>query len=98
MKQFIVSSRLPEEFSQEFLSLIPLQRSTVNRLMSKGVILTYSVAADRTRLWVTLEAESEVDVIHVLSELPLIRFMRPEISELMFHHNLSFMLPHPSLN
>ena len=66
--------------------------------MNKGIILTYSLAADRGRLWITLEAESEVEVIQILSELPLIRFMRPEITELLFHHNLSFMLPHPSLN
>ena len=66
--------------------------------MNKGIILTYSLAADRGRLWITLEAESEVEVIQTLSELPLIRYMRPEIAELLFHHNLSFMLPHPSLN
>ncbi|HNP48087.1 MAG TPA: hypothetical protein PKK99_01590 [Bacteroidia bacterium] len=98
MKQYIVTSKLPEEFTQEFLSLIPLQRAAVNRLMNKGIILTYAVAGDRSRLWITLEAESEADVIHNLSELPLIRFMRPEITELLFFHNLSFMLPHPSLN
>lgn len=98
MKQFLITSRLPEVFSEEFLSLIPEQRSTVNKLMGQGIILSYSLAADRSRTWIVMEAASEVDVIRYLSEFPLIKFMRPDIQELMFHHSLSFMLPNPSLN
>jgi muconolactone delta-isomerase len=98
MKQFMITSRLPEEFTREFLSRIPEQRSTVNRLLEEGTILSYSLSGDRSMLWTVLEAESEIDVLQVLAQFPLNRFMKSEITELLFHNSVSSLLPQPSLN
>ncbi|MCX6290770.1 MAG: hypothetical protein NT126_03300 [Bacteroidetes bacterium] len=98
MKQFMISIKLTDEFTEEFISLIPEQRAMVNSLMRKGIITSYSLASDRSKLWVVMEAESEINVIEVLSEFPLIGFMKPEIIELMFHNSIYVNIPKVSLN
>lgn len=98
MKQFMIFIRLPEVKTEEFNSLIPQQRSMVNSLMRKGIIISYSLSLDRTELWVVMDAASEINVIELLSEFPLIRFMKPEINELMFHNSIYVNVPRLSLN
>jgi hypothetical protein len=98
MKQFMIYSRLPEVLSEEFISLIPEQRAMVTSLMRKGTIISYSLSADRSQLWVIMDAKSEINVIEVLSEFPLIRFMKPDIQELMFHNSIYVNVPNLSLN
>ena len=98
MKQFMIYIKLPEVKTEEFNSLIPQQRSMVNSLMRKGVIISYSLSLDRTELWVVMDADSEINVIEVLAEFPLIHFMKPEIHELMFHNSIYVNVPSLSLN
>jgi len=98
MKQFMIYTRLPENLSEEFISLIPKHRAIVNALMRKGIIISYSLSADRSQLWIIMDAKSEINVIEVLSEFPLIRFMKPEINELMFHNSIYVNVPNLSLN
>ena len=98
MKQFQITVQLPDEFSEEFISRIPAQRSMVNGLMRKGIILSYSLSMDRSRLWIVMEAESENNVIEILSRFPLIRYMAPEITELLFHNSVYINVPKVSLN
>ena len=98
MKQYLVYTALPSEFTEEFLSLIPEQRAMVNSLMRKGSILSYSLSADRSQLWIVMEAKSEISIIELLSEFPLIRFMKPEINELIFHNSIYVDIPKVSLN
>jgi len=98
MKQFMIYVRLPEVMTEEFVSLIPQQRARVNSLMRKGIIISYSLSFDRSQLWIVMDAKSEINVIEVLAELPLMRFMKPEIIELMFHNNIYINVPNLSLN
>ncbi len=98
MKQFLVYIKLPGEFTEEFISLIPKQRAWINSLMRKGIIISYSLSADRTQLWIVMEAMSDINIIEVLSAFPLIRFMKPEINELMFHNSIYVDIPKVSLN
>lgn len=90
--------QLPAELTEEFLSLIPKQRAMVNSLMRKGIIINYTLSSDRTQLWIVMDAESEINVIEILAEFPLIRFMKPEIHELMFHNSIYVDVPKVSLN
>ncbi|NJL13015.1 MAG: hypothetical protein HC913_08485 [Microscillaceae bacterium] len=90
---------LPDEFSDEFAARIPAQIEKVNELMLNRTISSYTLTADRSRLWTTLSAEDESGVQAILDEFPLIEWMDYEIHELMFHHESSaFIMPRFSLN
>ena len=98
MKQFMINIKLPDVKTEEFNSLIPQQRAMVNSMMRKGIIISYSLSFDRRQLWIVMDAKSEINVIEVLAELPLMRFMKPEIIELLFHNNIYINVPNLSLN
>lgn len=94
---YMVEFTLPELLTEEFVQLIPEQRRKTDELLADGVIKSYSLALDRSRLWVIMTADSEFDALHVLLDLPLTHHMTPEISELAFHNSEEMAL-HFSLN
>ncbi len=98
MKQFMADINLPKPLTDEFISLIPKQRRAINELMGEGIISTYSLALDRSKLWVIVFAESEIEVIKHISLFPLFKFIDVKIHELVFHENASIRTPHFSLN
>ena len=98
MNTFMISIGLPTELTQEFISLIPKQRTQVDKLMDDGKILHYSLALDRSQLWVTIGAKSEHEAMDIISTFPLIHFMKPEIFELAFHNSVSTELPKLIMN
>ncbi len=98
MKQFMIYIKLPDVLTEEFISLVPAQRAKINSLMRKGILISYSLSFDRTQLWVVMDAEAKINVIEVLAEFPLRRFMKPEINELMFHNSIHVNVPNLSLN
>lgn len=59
MNQYMVDITLPEFISEEFMSLIPFQRSQVNRLMGRGILNSYSLSADRGRIWTVVNADTQ---------------------------------------
>ena len=83
---------LPQVFTEEFMALIPKQRYVLNELMSRGEIQSYSLALDRSKLWMVVVGENEFEVIELIDQLPLSIFMTPDISELMFHNTASLSL------
>ena len=99
MSQFMVEFILPDDMTEEFISKVPRQRLKINQLMEKGKITAYSLAADRSKLWCIVKADNEFDVMAIIAEFPLIDFMRPTISELMFNNTATAIkLPMFSLN
>jgi muconolactone delta-isomerase len=98
MNPYMVIIKLPNELTEEFVLLIPKQRAHIDKLMDEGKILQYSLAADRSFLWVTIVAESEQAVMDVLSTFPLIGYMSPIITELAFHNSVSNELPKLIMN
>lgn len=92
-KSFMIEFDLPEAPNEEFFSLIPRQRYIINNLMADGKIKAYSLAIDRSRLWVIAEAESEFEVMELISDMPLSPYMEPFISELMFHNSYETVIP-----
>jgi muconolactone delta-isomerase len=85
-------------FTNEFAALVPAHRSVVNTLMSEGVITDYALAEDRSRLWMVVRAVDEQAVYTMLGQLPLRKFMTPEVHELMFHNKAFVQFPAFSLN
>lgn len=98
MNTYMICIELPAELTEEFVSLIPKQRKKINELMDEGKILHYSLAIDRSKVWVTLMASSENSAMDILSTFPMIHFMKPEIFELAFHNSLSNELPKLIMN
>lgn len=98
MNQFMVEFDLPVEMNQEFMQKIPAQRQKVNELMETGKMLSYSLSADRQKLWCILRVESELEVMELIADFPLISYMKPTINELMFHNMVAARIPLFSLN
>ena len=92
MKQYMIEFELPEIMTEEFVDRIPAQRDTVNRMLARGIIKSYSLAADRSALWVIMVAEDEFQVQERIAEFPLAEYMVPFISELMFHNSEEHVL------
>ena len=94
----MISISLPNKIDEKFVSLIPKQRNHIDDLMDKDIVLQYSLAIDRSRLWITIKASSEMKVMDILSEFPLIEYMKPEIMQLAFHNSIANELPKLIMN
>lgn len=98
MSQFMVEIELPVVMTEDFAKKIPAQRQKVNELMEQGSLVSYALTSDRTKLWCVFKAESEIEVMTIVSEFPLIDYMTPTITELMFNNMVALRLPLFSLN
>jgi muconolactone delta-isomerase len=98
LRDFMANITLPLDPPEEFFSLIPAQRAHINQMIRKGVITSYCLSLDRSRLWVTLRAHSEEEVVEVVVKFPLIRWMEIEIQPLMFRETAVTSMPPVSLN
>lgn len=94
----MVEIELPDTMSDDFVRRVPAQRQMVNDLMERGTLISYALTTDRTKLWCVFKAESEIEVMTIMSDFPLIDFMSPTISELMFNNVVALRLPLFSLN
>jgi muconolactone delta-isomerase len=93
MQQFyMVEFELPSMMAPEFLARIPEQRNRVDELMAEGRIRSYSLAVNRSRLWMIVVADSDFEVMQLIGQLPLIDFMIPSINPLMFHHSMEALM------
>ncbi|RIV18228.1 hypothetical protein DYU11_28725 [Fibrisoma montanum] len=98
MSQYMVEFDLPATMDEGFANRIPAQRLKVEELMEKGIILSYSLSIDRQKLWCICKADSELEVMEAISEFPLINYLSPSITELMFHNMVAARIPLFSLN
>ncbi|MCW3082742.1 MAG: hypothetical protein JWP12_108 [Bacteroidetes bacterium] len=98
MNQYMITIKLPNEITEDFVRLIPKQRQHINRLMDQGKIAQYSLSIDRSIVWVTMQALSEREVMDILANFPLIGYMKPEIQELAFFNSVSNELPKLIMN
>lgn len=85
-KTFMIEFDLPGIFTEEFLALIPRQRYVINTMLAEGVIKSYSLSMDRSKLWMVMLAGSESEIMENITRMPLNNYMVPNISELMFHN------------
>lgn len=96
--QYLVEIALPEVLTPDFANLIPSQRATVNRLLQNGDIRSYSLALDRSKLWVVMVGKTQDHVQELLNSFPIIDFCDTSICELLFHDMAIHELPRLSLN
>jgi hypothetical protein len=98
MKTFMVEVSLPHDPPSEFFSLIPSQRKVVVDLMTQRKILSYTLSADRRKVWIVLGSETEDEARSILSRQPMDKFFHYTFHELMFHETANVMFPAVSLN
>ena len=98
MSQYMVEFDLPKVMDENFANLIPAQRIKVEEMMESGFLISYSLSIDRQKLWCVVRSESEVEVMESIAEFPLIKYMTPMITELMFHNMIAARIPLFSLN
>lgn len=98
MNQYMIEFNIVDNNSEAFFELIPAQREKINKLMSDGKMLSYTLNADRTKLWCVINASSEFEALELISEFPLINYMTPNISLLMFHNSVFLSIPKFSKN
>ena len=84
-------------FTLEMEETVPRQRLIVDRLFDQGVLITYTLAADRSRLWAVFQADSESELLSYIDSLPMTRFSDYTYNEIMFHDSSQF-IPSISLN
>lgn len=98
MAEFLIDITLPDDLDEHFISKIPEQRLMVNKLMAKGIVLSYSLSVDRTKLWITMQASSRQEIIRHLNVFPLIDYFTYTIHLLAFHNAPIMKVPSFSLN
>lgn len=98
MKQFMVLAALSPTADMDLSESISMQKEKVHELMRLGILRSYSLTADFEKLYMVLEAESEVKVIQILAEFPMISLLKSEITPLCFHRSHAAPIFQPSLN
>lgn len=98
MNQYMVEFGLPAFLSQAFVELIPQQREFINTMFERGIITGYSLAADRSKLWVTFSGTNEDEVERVVKSFPIYHYVEYNIRELVFHESANTVIPAISLN
>ena len=96
--QFMVDFTLPNNLDEEFMSLVPYQRAAIDRLFKEGKLVNYALSLENSKLWAVFSANSEMDVISMIADLPLTQHMEVEISMLTFYNTTNPTMPHFSMN
>ena len=97
MPLFLVESKIAP-INERMTRLIPKQRQYVDELFERGVLHMYAVNDMVDKWWCPIEADSESDVMLVLSEMPIIEWLNPVVHGLMFYNSADQMIPPISLN
>ena len=62
---------------------MPAEQAHVRALMERGTIKTLHIAADRSRLWLVVQGESQEQIRQTMSSLPLYPYMQLELTPLL---------------
>ncbi|MEX0813786.1 MAG: muconolactone Delta-isomerase family protein [Chitinophagales bacterium] len=98
MKQFLIDIQLPINISENFIKQIPDQHEQIEQMMESGVIRSYSLSADRSRLSMVFNADHSDKVQEILQEFKLYEYFDTTVTELFFYKEAPEQLPAISLN
>ncbi|MDF1697074.1 MAG: hypothetical protein P1U56_14625 [Saprospiraceae bacterium] len=85
------------DFTLEMQEMVPRQRVIVDKLFDQGVLITYTLAADRSKLWAVFQADGESELLTYIESLPMTKYCDYTYNEIMFHDSSQF-IPSISLN
>ena len=82
MKYMVDVTFVPGQ-QEAIAALLPAERAHVRRLLEQGVMDRIHIAADRSHIWVAVNGETQDDIRHTMSELPLYPYMQLEYTPLL---------------
>lgn len=82
MPKFINAFTWTQPPNEEFAALRPAQAARARELMGQGVIHYLFLAADNSGGWAIYNAESREEVLGVIDQLPLRKYMNNNVKEL----------------
>jgi hypothetical protein len=96
---YLLTFQLPDVMDESFIQTIPKHRAKINTLIDLGVIKSYSVAINREKLWMVVEANNEAEISAIVESLPLHEYLMDyTVDMLMFSLTANTEIPHISLN
>jgi muconolactone delta-isomerase len=96
--QFMVDFTLPKSLSIEFKEMIPYQKLVVERFFDEGKLRSYAQSFEHSKLWAIFNANSELEVMNMLADMPLTSFMKVDINMLSSYCSDDNYLPQFSKN
>ncbi len=98
MQQYLAEITLPVHATKDYLELIPQQRSFVESMFKCGLITSYALALDRSKIWVTFATPTMEEAEAIIRKFPLSDYITYSIHELAFRNSISNLMPAVSLN
>lgn len=83
---------------EEFMTLVPPHRTYINYLLNKGILDSYAVSMESQTTWMTINANSKIEVFDLLDKSPLSKYWTYEVFELFVYDSQSTRLPTVQLN
>jgi len=80
------------------MTLVPPHRTYINYLLNKGIIDSYAVSMETQNSWITINANTKLEVQEILEKSPLCKYWSFEIVELFVYDSQSTRLPAVQLN
>lgn len=96
--QFMVDFTLPNKLSNEFKEMLPFQKMVVDRFFDEGKLSSYAQSFETLKLWAIFNAQSELEVMNMLADMPLTSFLKVNINMLSDYSTANSYLPQFSLN
>ncbi len=98
LKHFMIDVEIDNNPPSDFYLKVATQRDMVLDMMDKGVILSYGLSDDSTKLWLVAVGKNLSEVRELTEQFPLFKYMTFNIVPLMFFSNSTHKLPELSLN
>ena len=98
MTNFIVEIFLPQIQDDYFFKLIPAHRKMVDELIDNGIISSYCVNTNRTKVWIIFNCENENQLKNYIKKLPIYNRVTFEIHDLLIADGEVFRFPKLNLN
>lgn len=80
--EYMVDFTMPSRLTDDFLERVPRQRQVINYFMKKKKLHTYALSLESRRMWAIFSVNSEIELMKLISELPLTPLMDVNISPL----------------
>ena len=98
MNKYMIELDLPSPLTADFVTRIPAQQYAVEKLMTAGIVVSYTLSQDHSKLWMVMMADTEEQLEKTVNALPLTPFMKSRSYPLAFHNISTFRMPQMILN
>jgi len=75
-----------------------MHKHILNDLMSEGAVLFYAESNEQNKFWITVEAEDIEDAVEIISDLPIVKSLKVNVTPLFTNFNYLVSTPSYCLN